>query len=74
MKAEGSMLNTHIKTVKGLVTYEIDRKMHFDRTEVDIRVTSEKRESLSLTAKNVQILVDVKDIEEVIREARGCKA
>ena len=73
MKAEGSMLNTHIKTVKGLVTYDYGG-FKIDRTDVDIRVTSEKRESLSLTAKNVQILVDVKDIEEVIREARGCKA
>lgn len=77
MKDPYSLLNTHIRTVKGIVSVDDETLRHFKET-VDIRCTSdENAETLSLTAKNVQIAVRVKDIERVIaeaRESRGDKA
>lgn len=41
------------------------------KDEVDIRCTSDSNgETLSVTYKNVQIAVKVKDIERIINEAR----
>lgn len=69
MKAPNSLLNTHIKSVKGVIT--IDDENNIKKDIIDIRCTSEiDKETLSLTYRNVQLLVNVKHIEQIIAEAR----
>lgn len=71
MKAPGSMLNTHILTVKGMVSLDDGIRIVPIKDKVDIRCTSDSHgETLSLTAMNIQIAVKVKDVEKVIQEAR----
>ena len=71
MKAEEAKLNTHIISVNGLVTYDEKTLLMPMRTTVDIRCTSDSYgETLSLTVNNVQIAVNVRDIENIIKEAR----
>lgn len=69
MKAPNSLLNTHIKSVKGLLT--VGDITNIQRVNIDIRCTSEiDKETISLTYRNIQMLVDVKHIEQIIEEAR----
>lgn len=71
MKEPNSMFNTHILTVKGLISVD-GEIIHPRKDEVDIRCTSDSNgETLSLTYRNVQIGVKVKDIERIIDEARS---
>lgn len=71
MKDPNSMFNTHILTVKGLISVDDGETIHPRKDKVDIRCTSDSNgETLSLTYKNVQIAVKVKDIEKIINEAR----
>lgn len=71
MKDPYAMFNTWLRTVKGAVCYEKDGKATMDYPKIEIRCTSDAHgETLSMTAKNVQIAVKVKDVEKVIAEAR----
>ena len=71
MKEPNSMFNTHILSVKGLISVDDGEIIHPRIDKVDIRCTSDGNgETLSLTYKNVQIAVKVKDIEKIINEAR----
>ena len=71
MRESNSMFNTHILTVKGLISVYDGEIIHPRKGEVDIRCTSDSNgETLSVTYKNVQIAVKVKDIEKIINEAR----
>ena len=67
MKDPYAMFNTHILSVKGLMSDE----RHMYKTRIDIRCTVDDRgETLSLTGDDTQIAVKVKDIERIIKEAR----
>lgn len=72
MKARGAKFNTHILTTNGLISYDEMTMLKPKRVKVDIRCTSDERaESISLTVNNIQIMVDVKDVEKIIEEARN---
>lgn len=69
MKAPNSMFNTHIKSVKGLVS--IGSLMPI-KTRVDVRFTSDTHETLSLTVdNNIQIAVPFEKVWELIEETRA---
>ena len=71
MKEPNTMFNTHILTVKGYISVDDGEVLHPRRDDIDIRCTSDSNgETLSLTYKNVQMAVKVKDIEKIIKEAR----
>ena len=71
MKEPNAIFNTHILTVKGYVTVDDSEIFHPRKDDIDIRCTSDTHgETLSLTYRNVQIAVKVKDIERIIKEAR----
>lgn len=75
MKAPDSLFNTHILTVKGLVSVDDGSRLLPIKDKVDIRCTSDVNgETLSLTVKNVQIAVKVKDVEKIIQEARKSRS
>lgn len=71
MKEPNSMFNTHILTVKGYVTVYDSEIYNPKKDNIDIRCTSDVNgETLSLTYRNVQMSVKVKDIEKIIKETR----
>lgn len=71
MRDPYAKFNTWLRSVKGAVCYEKDGKATMDNPIIEIRCTSDQYgETLSMTAKNVQIAVKVKDVERVIEEAR----
>ena len=71
MKAPGANLNTHIRTAPGILVDAKSNPMAFSKEKVDIRCTSDSYgETVSFTAKGIQISVRVKDVEAVIQEAR----
>lgn len=70
MKAPGALFNTHIKSVKGLFTID-GEKTEIHKGQIDIRCTSDSHgETLSLTYRNLQMTVKVKDVEKLIEETR----
>lgn len=69
MKAPNSMFNTHIKSVKGLVSIG---SLMLIKTSVDVRFTSDTHETLSLTVdNNIQIAVPFEKVWELIEETRA---
>lgn len=69
MRAPGAMFNTHIRSVKGLISKE-NNPMTIRKVRVDIRFTSDDHETLSLTTDNIQISVDYKQVEKLVEETR----
>ena len=73
MREPHSIYNTHIKRVRGVISTD-ENYLHPISDKVDIRCTSEHdHETFSVTYKNIQILVGVKDVEKIIEEARNYK-
>lgn len=71
MKEPNAVFNTHILTAKGYITVDDSEIFHPRKVDIDIRCTSDTNgETLSLTYRNVQMAVKVKDIERIIKEAR----
>lgn len=72
MKDPYAKFNTHLISAKGYVSYDEKTIYNPKKVRVDIRCTSDDiGETLSLTVNNIQICVKVKDVERVIKEARG---
>ena len=68
MRDPYAMLNTHIKTVKGIVSVD-DGTMKI--MNVDIRFTSDTHgETLSLTVGSAQVAVRYSEIEKLVEETR----
>lgn len=71
MKEPNAVFNTHILTTKGYVTVYDSDIYHPKKDNIEIRCTSDVNgETLSLTYRNIQMAVKVKDIEKIIKEAR----
>lgn len=71
MKEPNAIFNTHILTVKGYISVDDGEVLHPRNDDIDIRCTSDTHgETLSLTYRNVQMSVKVKDIEKIIKETR----
>lgn len=68
MRAPNSMFNTHIKSVKGLVSIG---SLMPTKARVDVRFTSDTHETLSLTVGNIQIAVPFEKVWELIEETRA---
>lgn len=74
MKAPNSLFNTHILSVKGMISVDDGTRLVPKKDTIDIRCTSDSTgETLSLTYRNVQLAVKVKDIEKIIKEARDSR-
>lgn len=67
MRAPGAIFNTHIKSVKGMISKGIIPKM----VRVDIRFTSDSHETLSLECEGVQIAVPFEKVMELVEETRA---
>lgn len=66
MRAPGAMFNTHIKSVKGLLTISDNMQ----KVRVDVRFTSDSHETLSFTVGNIQIAVPFEKVWQLIEETR----
>lgn len=68
MKDPYATLNTHITTVKGLVS--MDDSLIPAKMSVDVRFTSDNHETLSLTVSNLQIAIPFEKVQKIIDDAR----
>lgn len=67
MRASGAIFNTHIKSVKGMISIGIIPK----KARVDIRFTSDSHETLSLECEGVLIAVPFEKVMELVEETRA---
>ena len=71
MRAPGALFNTHIKTIKGLMTMDDDM---IKKVKVDVRFTSDSHETLSFTIHNLQISVPYDKAMQLVEETRKDRA
>lgn len=71
MRMPGAMFNTHIKTIKGLLTMDDDM---IKKVKVDVRFTSDDHETLSFTVNNLQIAVPFDKVMDLVEETRRDRA
>ena len=72
MRAPGAIFNTHIKTIKGLMT--MDDESVIKKVKVDVRFTSDSHETLSFTIHNLQISVPFEKVWQLVEETRKDRA
>lgn len=68
MRAPGAIFNTHIKSVKGMIS---KGSIIPKKARVDIRFTSDTHETLSLECEGVQIAVPFEKVMELVEETRA---
>ncbi len=68
MRAPNAIFNTHIKSIKGVVS---KGSLVPIKAKIDVRFTSDDHETLSLTYENILIVVPFEKVWELIEETRA---
>lgn len=67
MRDPNAVLNTHIKTIKGLIS---KNSIFLQNAKIDVRFTSDSHETLSFTYNGIQMAVPFEKVWELIEETR----